>query len=80
MSSSPLPTIEAQRLRLRWIEETDLEHLYAVFSDPQVMRYWSTPPLQNLDEALTLLREIQTSNQQGTIQKWGVALKQTITS
>jgi [ribosomal protein S5]-alanine N-acetyltransferase len=76
MSTKVLPTIEAQRLRLRGIEELDLEHLYAIFSDPQVMRYWSTPPLQNLDEALELLREIQTSNRQGKILKWGVALKQ----
>jgi RimJ/RimL family protein N-acetyltransferase len=75
MSSSPLPTIDAPRLRLRWIEESDVEQLFGIFSDPQVMRYWSTPPLQNMDEALALLREIQTSNRQGTILKWGVALK-----
>jgi [ribosomal protein S5]-alanine N-acetyltransferase len=75
MGSLPLPTIEAQRLCLRWIEESDLEHLYAIFSDPHVMRYWSTAPLQNLDEAVTLLREIQTSTREGTILKWGVALK-----
>jgi RimJ/RimL family protein N-acetyltransferase len=75
MSSSPVPTLEAERVRLRWIEESDLDHLYAIFSDARVMRYWSTPPLQNPDEALALLREIQTSNRQGTILKWGVALK-----
>jgi RimJ/RimL family protein N-acetyltransferase len=75
MSSSPVPTIEAERVRLRWIEESDIEELYAIFSDPRVMRYWSTPPLQNRDEAIALLREIQTSNRQGSILKWGVALK-----
>jgi [ribosomal protein S5]-alanine N-acetyltransferase len=75
MSAQVLPIIEAPRLRLRWIEESDVEQLFAIFSDPQVMRYWSTPPLQNMDEALALLQEIQTSNRQGTILKWGVALK-----
>lgn len=75
MSSQVLPVIEAQRLRLRWIEESDIEQLYAIFSDPRVMRYWSTTPLQNLEEAFELLREIHMSNRQGTILKWGVALK-----
>jgi [ribosomal protein S5]-alanine N-acetyltransferase len=75
MTSQILPIIEAPRLRLRWIEESDIEELYAIFSDPRVMHYWSTPPLQNRDEALALLREIQTSNRQGSMLKWGVALK-----
>lgn len=75
MTPKGFPIIDAQRLRLRWIEEPDLEQLHAIFSDPQVMRYWSTPPLQNLDEAFELLKEIQTSNRQGMILKWGVALK-----
>jgi [ribosomal protein S5]-alanine N-acetyltransferase len=75
MTPKDFPTIDAQRIRLRSIEESDLEQLFAVFSDPQVMRYWSTAPLRNLDEALELLKEIQASNRQGTILKWGVALK-----
>lgn len=75
MSAPVLPKIETERLRLRWIEESDLEQLYSIFSDPQVMRYWSTPPLQSLDQARDLLEEIQASNRAGTILKWGVALK-----
>lgn len=75
MRARVFPIIDAPRLRLRWIKESDVEQLYAIFSDPQIMRYWSTPPLQNMDEALAMLREIQTSNRQGTMLKWGVALK-----
>ena len=33
-----LPTLVAPRLQLRWIESADLEDLYGVFSDPEVMR------------------------------------------
>ena len=77
--SFSLPVIEAERLRLRWIEESDIHQLFAIFSDPQVMRYWSTPPLQNLDEAVALLQEIHASNREGTFLKWGVALKPTDT-
>jgi len=75
MTSQPLPIIEAERLRLRCIEESDVEQLYEIFSDPKVMRYWSTPPLQTREDAVTLLREIQDGNTRGTMLKWGVALK-----
>ncbi|HSE31261.1 MAG TPA: GNAT family N-acetyltransferase [Pyrinomonadaceae bacterium] len=77
--SSNLPPIEAQRVRLRTIDESDIDHLHAIFSDPKVMRYWSTPPLESLAEARALLKEIQTLNQEGTMLKWGVALKPTDT-
>ena len=75
MSNTNLPEIDARRVRLRAIEDSDLNDLYAIFSDPKVMRYWSTTPLQSVEEARSLLREIQTSNEQRTILKWGVALK-----
>ncbi|HTG92781.1 MAG TPA: GNAT family N-acetyltransferase [Pyrinomonadaceae bacterium] len=75
--TTKLPTIEAERICLRGIEESDLEQLHAIFSDPKVMRYWSTLPLESIEEARTLLKEIQTGNQQRTMLKWGVALKTT---
>jgi ribosomal-protein-alanine N-acetyltransferase len=77
MNSTRLTDIDAQRVRLRTIAESDLEQLYAIFSDPKVMRYWSTPPLESIEEARTLLKEIQAGNQERTMLKWGVALKST---
>lgn len=71
-----LPIIESERVCLREIEEADVEQLFAIFSDPTVMRYWSTPPLQSVEEALALLKEIQLSNEQRSMLKWGVALRQ----
>jgi RimJ/RimL family protein N-acetyltransferase len=77
MSSNALPEITGDRVRLRRIEESDLDQLYSIFSDPKVMRYWSTLPLESIEEARTLLKEIQTGNEQRTMLKWGVALKET---
>jgi len=77
MTTELLPTIDAERICLRCIEESDLDQLYSIFSDPKVMRYWSTLPLESFEEARTLLKEIQTGNQQRTMVKWGVALKAT---
>ncbi len=73
MNLNQLPTIKAQRVLLRPITDADLDALYSIFSDPQVMRYWSTPPLVDMNAARELLREIHESAQQGTFLKWGIA-------
>ena len=33
-----LPTLSAQRVRLRWLEDKDVPALFAIFGDPQVTR------------------------------------------
>jgi RimJ/RimL family protein N-acetyltransferase len=37
-------SLTTARLRLRPLAAGDADSLYAIFSDPVVMRYWSTPP------------------------------------
>ncbi len=39
-----------ERLRLRRARPEDAVDLYAVFSDPRAMRYWSTPPHAEIGE------------------------------
>ena len=36
--------LRSERLILRPLLDSDIESLYRIFSDPNVMRYWSTPP------------------------------------
>src|SRR6267142_3517470 len=68
-----LPTIEADRVRLRWISAADVDALYGIFGDPEVMRFWSTTPLVDRVAAQTLLREIHEGFQNRKLMKWGVA-------
>jgi len=75
MDSKTLPIITTPRLVLRWISEDDIDSLYAIFSDPQVMRYWSTVPLPNREAAAELQREIAEGNESEKMFKWGVALR-----
>jgi len=70
-----LPAIEASRVVLRWPTDRDVEALYAIFSDPQVMRYWSTPPLENLAAAAALLAEMHAHFRDRTLFQWGIARK-----
>ena len=76
MNSKTLPVIAASRVVLRWISEDDIDGLYKVFSDPQVMRYWSSGPLANREAAAALQREIADSNEKGSMFKWGLVLRE----
>ena len=75
MNSTTLPIINTPRLVLRWISEDDVDSLFEIFSDPQVMRYWSSAPLANREAAADLQREIAEGNESDRMFKWGVALR-----
>lgn len=69
-----LPTILALRLRLRWLEEADIPALFAIFSDPQVMRYWSHGPFASMDDARDYLRRIRECFAKRELFQWGIEL------
>ena len=70
-----LPTLPAPRLQLRWIEAKDLDGLYSVFSDPDVMRYWSHTAWPHRDEAEIYLEAIHRGFERGDLFQWGIALR-----
>jgi RimJ/RimL family protein N-acetyltransferase len=67
-----MPSIETERLILRPIVVTDGPALFAIFSDPEVMRYWSWPPLTSLEQAESLAREIDALWRGRTLLQWGI--------
>jgi ribosomal-protein-alanine N-acetyltransferase len=75
MDSKTLPIITAPRVVLRWISEDDIDSLFEIFSNPQVMRYWSTVPLPDREAAVALQREIAEGNLREAMFKWGIALR-----
>lgn len=62
---------------MRWTSEDDVDALYEIFSDPRVMRYWSSGPLANREAAAAMQREIADGNLKDTMWKWGLALRDT---
>ncbi len=44
-------TLPTQRLLLRPLRASDAEALMAIFSDPAVMRYWSSAPWSSIEQA-----------------------------
>ena len=71
-----LPTLDAPRVRLRWLTEADVDALYAVFSDRQMMRYWSSPAMTERKEAEDYLRRIHEGFAAKSLFQWGVELAQ----
>ena len=72
-SNERLPTILAERVRLRWIEERDVDDLFAIFSDPDLLRYWSSGPMVEVVEARALMNQIHERFQDGSLFQWGIA-------
>lgn len=71
-----LPTIDAPRVRLRWLEEGDLEAMYAVFSDTRSMRFWSSPALTEGQQAVGYLARIHEGFRARTLFQWGIERKE----
>lgn len=44
-------TLRIERLVLRPLREEDAADLFGIFSDPNVMRYWTTPPWPTMQVA-----------------------------
>jgi RimJ/RimL family protein N-acetyltransferase len=70
-----LPTLVAPRVQLRWMDSADLDDLYAVYSDPEVVRYWSHTAWPHRDEASIYLEAIESGFQAGNLFQWGIALR-----
>jgi RimJ/RimL family protein N-acetyltransferase len=60
------------RLKLRWMDERDVQAHYAVFSDPEVTRYWSRGPWTSLDEARDHIAGIRAAYADGSGMRLGV--------
>lgn len=70
-----LATINTDRVRLRWMSETDIDALYTIFSNVEVMRYWSSPPISDRNAAELILKGVHDGFQNRTQLKWGLATR-----
>lgn len=66
------PELRGPRVRLRGPRADDAAAVFALFSDPQVMRYWSRAPMTEIEEAHGLVAEILESFAQRTMLNWVV--------
>jgi RimJ/RimL family protein N-acetyltransferase len=71
-----LPTLDAPRVRLRWITQADASALFDVFSHPEVARYLSRPAWTDMGPAVRLIDEIHASFARRDLFQWGIARRE----
>lgn len=67
-----LPRLAGERVELRHLTAADAAAIFAVFGDPEVMQFWSSPPLADLDAARTLIASIDDLFRRRELFQWGV--------
>lgn len=68
-----VPQREGDRVRLRGFRDDDVRDLYAVHSDPEVMRYWSFPAWTQLSQARERLDNAMSGNDPERLLCWAIA-------
>ena len=64
--------LTGERVRLRAMTPEDASGIFALFSDPEAMRYWSYPPYTELSQAqVRLARDIAATAQSAAL-PWGI--------
>ena len=64
------PQLRGKRLRLRGPTPDDADDLFALFSDPRVMRYWSRAPMRERGEAEGLIGEMLEAFERRELINW----------
>jgi ribosomal-protein-alanine N-acetyltransferase len=57
--------LSADRVSLRRLTEADTAAMFALFSHPEVMRYWSRPAMTEMAQAIALLQQVLADYQTG---------------
>jgi ribosomal-protein-alanine N-acetyltransferase len=69
------PTVlKTERLLLRWLDEGDTDAHFAVFSDPEVTRYWSGAPWTERAQAVKAIADTLASYADGSGLRFGIVL------
>jgi RimJ/RimL family protein N-acetyltransferase len=70
-----LPTLDAERTTLRPLAEDDAPALFEIFSDPEVMRYWSSPAHADERRTREMIASIERGFDDRSLLQWGIERK-----
>jgi ribosomal-protein-alanine N-acetyltransferase len=71
----PFPVLETERLVLRQVETGDVEQVFILRSDPQVLKYIDREPCESLDEANEHITKLYTLWNENEGIAWAITLK-----
>ena len=67
-----METLTGKRVHLRELTPEDANVIFALFSDPEAMRYWSYPPYIDLMQAKARLARDAEGVAQNVVRPWGI--------
>jgi RimJ/RimL family protein N-acetyltransferase len=67
-------TLSTQRLELRSLAPNDAEAIYQLFSDPEAMRYWSSAPWDNPQQAHDFIAAALAGYESGDLLRMGLTV------
>lgn len=70
-------SLETERLHIRALQESDLEGMFALDSDPEVHKYLGNKPITEKAEALKYIKDVNKQYKERGIGRWAVELKET---
>lgn len=70
------PILESTRIRLRPLDGGDVDAIFGVFGDPDVMRYWTFPAFRERAQAEGLIEEVRQRFATRTFVQWGIARRE----
>ena len=72
---SPFPLLQTKRLLLRQIFDEDANEIFTLRSSETVMKYLDRPMAKSIDDALELIKKINTSIDNNEGITWAICLK-----
>ena len=72
-----LPRLSGVRLELRSLTDEDSPAFLSVFGDPEVMKFWSSPPLADLEAARDSIDRIHEFFRSRQLFQWGICRRST---
>lgn len=64
--------LATERLTIRRLSEADIPAIFGIFSHPEVMRYWSSPPYSNLAQAEEMVENTLMDYEDGRSLQMGI--------
>ena len=75
LNFNPFPVLQTKRLLLRQITDQDANELFALRSNESIMKYLDRPLAKSLDDALELIKKINTSLSNNDGITWAISLQ-----
>jgi ribosomal-protein-alanine N-acetyltransferase len=73
---TPFPTIHTERLALRELEAADVNEIFFLRSDMDVLKYLDKEPEKSVDEAKKFIESIKENTIHNNSILWGIALRE----